>query len=106
LMLLVIFFELRKKTIPRYIWNHPIVLAAGFYILILILATITSSHPIVSIKYITHRMNHTLRVKCSTKIVYSFENFNFIVRISKICVYTFMCTGMFNYFYINDLSCS
>ncbi len=33
-------------------------------------------NPIVSIKYITHRMKHTLRVKCSTKIVYSFENFN------------------------------
>jgi len=42
--------------------------------------------PIFSIKYITHRMKNTLRVKCSTKIVYSFENFNFIVRISKICV--------------------
>jgi hypothetical protein len=56
---------------------------------------------IVSIKYITHRMKRTLRVKCSTKIVYSFENFNFIGRISKICVYMFMCTSMFNYFYIH-----
>ncbi len=42
--------------------------------------------PFVSIKYITHRMKHTLRVKCSTKIVCSFENVNFIVRISKIFV--------------------
>ncbi len=62
--------------------------------------------PIVSIKYITRRMKHTLRVKCSTKIVYSFEDFNFIERISKIYVYRvymFMCAGMFNYFYIHDL---
>ncbi len=61
---------------------------------------------IVSIKYIIHRMKHTLRVKCSTKIVYSFEDFNFIERISKIyvyCVYMIMCAGMFNYFYIHDL---
>ncbi len=62
-----------------------------------------TKNPIVSIKYIAHRMKHTLRVKCSTKIVYSFENFNFIGRISKISVYMFMCTGMFNYFYIHDL---
>jgi len=41
-------------------------------------------NPIVSIKYIAHTMKHTLRVKCSTKIVSSFENFNFIGRISKI----------------------
>jgi hypothetical protein len=63
-------------------------------------------NPIVSIKYIRHRMRHTLRVKCSTKIVYSFEDFNFIERILKIyvyCVYIFMCAGMFNYFYIHDL---
>jgi len=59
--------------------------------------------PIVSIKYITHRMKNTLRVKCSTKIVYSFENFDFIGRNSKMCVYMFMCTGMFNYFHIHDL---
>ncbi len=58
---------------------------------------------IVTIKYITHKMKHTLRVKCSTKIVYSFEDFNFIERISKVCVYMFMCTGMFNYFHIHDL---
>ncbi len=51
-------------------------------------------NPIVSIKYITHRMKRTLRIKCSTKILNSFENFNFIERISKICVYMFMCTGM------------
>jgi hypothetical protein len=63
-------------------------------------------NPIVSIKYITHRMKHTLSVKCSSKIVYSFEDFNLIERISKIyvyCVYMFMCAGMFNYFYIHDL---
>jgi hypothetical protein len=60
-------------------------------------------NPIVLIKYITNKMKHKLRVKCSNKIVYSFENFNFIGRISKIWVYMFMCTGMFNYFYINDL---
>ncbi len=57
-------------------------------------------------------MKHTLMVKYSTKIVYSFEDFNFIERISKryvYCVYMFMCAGMFtcavdvNYFYVHDL---
>ena len=50
-------------------------------------------NPIVSIKYITHRMKHTLRVNYSTKIVYSLEDFNFIERISKIYVYCQGCAG-------------
>jgi len=56
LMLLTVFFELRKRTIPRYIFNHPIVISAGFYLLIVFLAAILSSHPLVSFKFLLAKL--------------------------------------------------
>jgi O-antigen ligase len=50
-MLLTIFFELRKRTFSKKLMNHPIVLAAGFYLLIVFISSITSTHPLVSFKF-------------------------------------------------------
>jgi O-antigen ligase len=51
-MLLAILFELRKRTFSKQLLNHPIVIAAGFYLLIIFISSITSSHPLVSFKFL------------------------------------------------------
>jgi putative inorganic carbon (HCO3(-)) transporter len=55
-MLLVIFFELRKRTFSKKTLNHPIVLAAGFYLLIVLISAVTSSNPVVSFKFLLAKL--------------------------------------------------
>jgi O-antigen ligase len=55
-MLLTIFFELRKRTFSKKLMNHPIVLAAGFYLLIVFISSITSTHPLVSFKFLLAKL--------------------------------------------------
>ncbi|MBM3451528.1 MAG: hypothetical protein FJX84_00135 [Bacteroidetes bacterium] len=50
-MLLTIFSELKKRTFSKQLLNHPIVIAAGFYLLVIFMSAITSSHPLVSFKF-------------------------------------------------------
>ncbi len=67
-------------------------------------------NPIVSIKYITHIMKHTLRVKCSTKIVYLLVIRNLKISISldefrrNICLCVSVCliafTSMIYYIHV------
>jgi O-antigen ligase len=56
LMLLILFFEFRKRTIPKEILNHPIVLAAGLYISCLLITSITSSNPLISFKFLLSKL--------------------------------------------------
>lgn len=55
-MLLTIFFELRKRTFSKQQLNHPILIAAGFYLLIVFISAITSSHPLVSFKFLLAKL--------------------------------------------------
>lgn len=55
-MLLTILFELRKRTFSKQQLNHPIVIAAGFYLLIVFISSITSSHPLVSFKFLLAKL--------------------------------------------------
>jgi O-antigen ligase len=55
-MLLTIFFELRKRTFSKNVFNHPIVLAAGFYLLVIFISSITSTHPLVSFKFLLAKL--------------------------------------------------
>lgn len=56
LMLLVIFKELKTPIIGKEFWQHPITLSIGFYIIWVFLTSITSSHPIVSFKYLLMKL--------------------------------------------------
>jgi O-antigen ligase len=103
LMLLVIFFELRKRTIPRYIWNHPIVLAAGFYLLILILSTITSSHPVVSLKFFLAKIWFIIPLLLAAplffedkKTIYWFL-FLFVLGTTIVTIYTLIHHSIYNF---------
>jgi O-antigen ligase len=103
LMLLVIFFELRKRTIPRYIWNHPIVLAAGFYILILVLATITSSHPIVSIKFLLAKIWFMIPLLLAAPLFFEDKKtihwfiFLFVLGTTLVTIYTLIHHSIYNF---------
>lgn len=55
-MLLTILFELRKRTFSKQQLNHPIVIAAGFYLFIIFISAITSSHPLVSFKFLLAKL--------------------------------------------------
>ena len=55
-MVLTLLFELRKRTFSKKIVNHPITLAAGFYLLIIFISAIASSHPLVSFKFLLAKL--------------------------------------------------
>lgn len=55
-MILTILFELRKRTFSKKTLNHPIVLAAVFYLLIVFISAISSSHPLVSFKFLLAKL--------------------------------------------------
>jgi putative inorganic carbon (HCO3(-)) transporter len=54
--LLVLLLQLRKPVIPKYAWRHPIVLSVMSYLLWALFTSITSAHPIVSIKFVLARL--------------------------------------------------
>lgn len=55
-MVLTLLFELRKRTFSIKTVNHPITLAAGFYLLIIFISAIASSHPLVSFKFLLAKL--------------------------------------------------
>ncbi len=52
LMLLIIMKQLKSPFIPRYVWNHPITWSLAFYLFWVFITSITSTHPIVSFKFL------------------------------------------------------
>lgn len=56
LMLLIIFKELKYSIISKEFWKHPITLSIGFYLMWVFLTAITSTHPIVSFKFLLMKL--------------------------------------------------
>ena len=56
LMILLSAFQIKKAFLPQYIWRSPLIWTIGIYILWLLLSALTSSHPIVSFKFILARL--------------------------------------------------
>ena len=56
LMILVIFLNLKKNTIPTDFWSNPIVWTIGIYLFWIGITCITSSNPMVSIKFLISRL--------------------------------------------------
>jgi putative inorganic carbon (HCO3(-)) transporter len=56
LTLLVLVMQLRKGIIPPFVWKHPIVMSVMAFLTWALITTITSSHPVVSIKFVLSRM--------------------------------------------------
>lgn len=56
LMILLSAFQIKKAFLPQNIWRSPLIWAIVIYILWMLLSAITSSHPIVSFKFILARL--------------------------------------------------
>jgi putative inorganic carbon (hco3(-)) transporter len=56
LMIFLSAIQIKKAFLPHYIWRSPLIWAIVIYILWLLLSAITSSHPIVSFKFILARL--------------------------------------------------
>ncbi|RFC54648.1 O-antigen ligase family protein [Brumimicrobium aurantiacum] len=56
LMLLVIMKELKKPSIGKAFWMHPITLSIGFYLMWVFMTSITSSNPLVSFKFLLMKL--------------------------------------------------
>ena len=56
LMLLLSAFQIKKGFLPLHIWKSPLIWTILIYLLWLLLSAITSSHPIVSLKFILARL--------------------------------------------------
>lgn len=55
-MLMVVLVSLKKELIDPRVWRHPIVLAVGFYLFWVGITIITSTHPVVSMKFLIARL--------------------------------------------------
>src|SRR5690606_21524938 len=56
IMLLIILKQLKRGTYDKAILNHPLSLALLFYLAWLVISTITSSHPLVSFKFLLNKL--------------------------------------------------
>jgi len=52
LMILVVLRQLKSPFIPVFVWRHPITWSLGFYLLWMLITSITSSDPLVSFKFL------------------------------------------------------
>ncbi len=55
-MLLFFMLQLRRPIVDKALWRHPIVLCVALYLIWIFLTSITSSHPLVSFKYLLSRL--------------------------------------------------
>lgn len=56
LMIFLSAIQIKKAFLPQHIWRSPLIWAIVIYILWMLLSAITSSHPIVSFKFILARL--------------------------------------------------
>lgn len=56
LMILLSAFQIKKAFLPQHIWRSPLIWTILIYILWMLLSAITSSHPVVSFKFILARL--------------------------------------------------
>ena len=56
LMLLLVAAEIKTPFLNKEIWNNPIIHAVLFYLVVVIITAITSSHPMVSFKFLLARL--------------------------------------------------
>lgn len=55
-MLLLVLQSMYSPTFPAYVWRHPITIVVIVYLLWILMTSITSEHPVVSLKYLLARL--------------------------------------------------
>lgn len=56
IMFLFVWMQLRKPFLDKRIWRHPIVWTVGFYMLWILVTSITSAHPVTSLKFLIAKL--------------------------------------------------
>jgi O-antigen ligase len=56
IMFLFVWMQLRKPFLDKRIWRHPIIWTVGFYVLWILITSITSAHPVTSLKFLLAKL--------------------------------------------------
>lgn len=94
MLLLIILQEIRKPFIPKHVWRHPIVVAAGVYVIWLFISMIASSNPMASTKFIVAKLWFFIPLLLLGPIVFSkkrnIQNFiwMFVIGMSGVVLFT------------------
>jgi hypothetical protein len=52
IMFLLVWMQLKNPFLDKRIWRHPIIWTVGFYVLWILVTSITSAHPVTSLKFL------------------------------------------------------
>lgn len=56
LMVYLLMQHLNKQMIPKYVWKNPIIWAVSFYLIWIVITSITSSSPVTSFKFLLAKL--------------------------------------------------
>jgi putative inorganic carbon (hco3(-)) transporter len=99
----IIILQMRRPFIPTYIWNHPIFLAAIFYLAWLFLSCITSTNLVASFKFLLARMWFMIPMLILGGIWFTKKKnivwflWLFVIGVSLVCVYTVLTHMQYNF---------
>lgn len=75
LMIWLLMLQINKgKLIDKRIWSNPIILATGFYLFWIFVTSITSTHPLVSFKYLLAKLWFIIPILFFGPIVFKKRN--------------------------------
>ncbi len=103
MMLLLLLQEVRKPFIPKHVWRHPIVVAAGVYVIWLGMSTIASSNPVTSIKFIVAKLWFFIPILLLGPIVFSKKRniqkflWMFVIGMSAVVLFTVLKHAMYSF---------
>ena len=56
IMFLLVWMQLKNPFLDKRIWRHPIIWTVGFYVLWILVTSITSAHPVTSLKFLLAKL--------------------------------------------------
>jgi len=56
IMILFMWMQLKEPILDKRIWRHPIIWTVGFYVLWILVTSITSAHPVTSLKFLLAKL--------------------------------------------------
>lgn len=103
MMLLLLLQEIQKPFVPKNVWRHPIVVAAGVYVCWLIMSTISSSDPVASVKFIVAKLWFFIPLLLFGPIVFAKKNniqtflWLFVIGMTGVVLYTVIGHAMYGF---------
>lgn len=103
MMLLLLFQEIKKPIVPKYVWRHPIVIAAAVYVLWLMMSTIASTHVLASVKFIVAKLWFFIPLLLLGPVVFAKRRniqtflWLFVIGMTFTVMYTVISHGLYNF---------